>query len=111
MDVRDEASVAAFFDAAGAFDHLVFTSGDWGHMFGTTRKLDIDASKSRMEVRFWGAACAAKHATRKISRDGSITLTGGMLAHRPMVARPLLPDEPCRNTDARIGPRPRKGLP
>ena len=32
VDVRDEASVAAFFDAAGRFDHLVFTAGDWGHM-------------------------------------------------------------------------------
>src|SRR5580693_9320283 len=32
VDVKDEASVAAFFDAAGRFDHLVFTAGDWGNM-------------------------------------------------------------------------------
>ncbi len=89
VDVRDEASVAAFFAAVGAFDHLVFTAGDWGHMFGATRDLDVEASKARMEVRFWGAARAAKHAIRQITGDGSITLTGGMLAHRPMPGAPL----------------------
>jgi NAD(P)-dependent dehydrogenase (short-subunit alcohol dehydrogenase family) len=89
VDVKDEASVASFFDAAGAFDHLVFTAGDWGHMFGATRDLDVEASKARMEVRFWGAARAAKHGTRQISSDGSITLTGGMLAHRPIPGAPL----------------------
>ena len=89
VDVKDEASVAAFFEAAGPFDHLIFTAGDWGHMFGPTRDLDVEASKARMEVRFWGAARAAKHAIRQIDKDGSITLTGGMLAHRPMPGAPL----------------------
>jgi NAD(P)-dependent dehydrogenase (short-subunit alcohol dehydrogenase family) len=58
-------------------------------MFAPTRDLDIEASKARMEVRFWGAARAAKHAIRSIATDGSMTLTGGMLAHRPMVGGPL----------------------
>ena len=89
MDVRDEASVSAFFDAVGPFHHLVFTAGDWGQMRGPTRDLDIEASKARMEVRFWGAARAAKHAVRQIAADGSISLTGGMLAHRPMPGAPL----------------------
>jgi NAD(P)-dependent dehydrogenase (short-subunit alcohol dehydrogenase family) len=89
VDVKDEASVAAFFEAAGPFDHLVFTAGDWGHMFGATRDLDVEASKARIEVRFWGAARAAKYATRQIAKEGSITLTGGMLAHRPMPGAPL----------------------
>ncbi|MBI1358875.1 MAG: SDR family oxidoreductase [Alphaproteobacteria bacterium] len=89
VDVRNEASVAAFFEAAGPFNHLVFTAGDWGHMFGPTRDLDVEASKARMEIRYWGAARAAKHAIRQIDKDGSITLTGGMLAHRPMPGAPL----------------------
>jgi NAD(P)-dependent dehydrogenase (short-subunit alcohol dehydrogenase family) len=83
------APVAALFDAVGAFDHLVFTAGDWGHMFGSTRELDVEASKARMEVRFWGAARAAKYGVRQIAKEGSITLTGGMLAHRPMPGMPL----------------------
>lgn len=90
VDVKDEASVAAFFDAAGPFHHLVFTAGDWGHMFGPTGELDVEVSKARMEVRFWGAARAAKYAIRHIAKDGSITLTGGMLAHRPMPGAPLI---------------------
>ena len=89
VDVKHEASVAAFFDAIGPFDHLVFTAGDWGHMMGATSSLDVEASKARMEVRFWGAARAAKHAIRHIAKDGTITLTGGMLAHRPMPGAPL----------------------
>jgi len=89
VDVKDEASVAAFFEAAGPFDHLVFTAGDWGAMRGATRDLDIEASKARLEVRFWGAARAAKYALKQIAKDGSITLTGGMLAHRPMPGAPL----------------------
>lgn len=90
VDVKGEASVAAFFEAVGPFDHLVFTAGDWGHMFGATADLDIEVSKARMEVRFWGAARAAKYAIRQIAKDGSITLTGGMLAHRPMPGAPLV---------------------
>jgi len=89
VDVKEEASVAAFFDAAGPFDHLVFTAGDWGQMAGATRDLDVEASKARMEVRFWGAARAAKYAIRQIAGEGSITLTGGMLAHRPRPGAPL----------------------
>jgi NAD(P)-dependent dehydrogenase (short-subunit alcohol dehydrogenase family) len=90
VDVKDEASVAAFFEAAGPFDHLIFTAGDWGHLSGpSTRDIDVEAAKDRLEVRFWGAARAAKHATRQIAKEGSITLTGGMLAHRPMPGSPL----------------------
>ncbi|MBV8091695.1 MAG: SDR family oxidoreductase [Acetobacteraceae bacterium] len=89
VDVRDDASVAAFFDAAGPFDHLVFTAGDWGQRFGSIRDLDVEASKARMEVRFWGAVRAAKHATRQLAKHGSITLTSGMLAHRPRPGTPL----------------------
>ena len=89
VDVKDEDSVAAFFEAVGPFNHLVFTAGDWGHMLGATRDLDVEASKARMEVRFWGAARAAKYAIRQIASDGSITLTGGMLAHRPMRGAPV----------------------
>jgi NAD(P)-dependent dehydrogenase (short-subunit alcohol dehydrogenase family) len=91
VDVKNEASVAAFFEAAGPFDHLVYTAGDWGQMFGPpTRDIEIEASKTRMEVRFWGAVRAAKYAVRQIAKEGSITLTGGMLAHRPMPGAPLV---------------------
>ncbi|MHB8528997.1 MAG: SDR family oxidoreductase [Caulobacteraceae bacterium] len=84
LDVTREADVAAFFQRLGALDHLVFTAGDWtGARFGPLAELDVAAAADRLGVRFWGALAAAKHAAGVIAADGSITLTGGMLAHRP----------------------------
>ena len=90
VDVRDEGSVAAFFDSRPCSTIWSSPPRDWGHMFGPTRDLDVEASKARMEVRFWGATRAAKHAIRHIAKDGSISLTGGMLAHRPRPGSPLV---------------------
>src|SRR6185436_8613810 len=36
VNVRDEASVEEFFAKVGAFDHLVFTAGDWGQFRAPT---------------------------------------------------------------------------
>jgi NAD(P)-dependent dehydrogenase (short-subunit alcohol dehydrogenase family) len=85
VDVGDEASVAGFFERLGAFDHLVFTAGDWGaRRGGPVGQLDLVAAQAVFGVRFWGALAAVKHGSRTISRGGSITLTDGMMAHRPM---------------------------
>jgi NAD(P)-dependent dehydrogenase (short-subunit alcohol dehydrogenase family) len=85
VDVRDETSVAAFFERTGAFDHLVFTAGDWGAIRGAPpiAQLDLTAAHAVFTVRFWGALAAVKHAQGRISARGSITLTDGVVAHRP----------------------------
>ena len=84
VDLRDETDVARFFAEQGAFDHLVVTAGDWrGGMSANTRTNDLAAARDGFEVRFWGALAAVKHATATLSASGSVTLTGGMLAHRP----------------------------
>ena len=84
VDVGDEPNVAAFFEKVGAFDHLVFTAGDWGRsFFAPVRDLNIADTQASLTVRFWGALAAVKYGCRTIAQDGSITLTGGMLAHRP----------------------------
>jgi NAD(P)-dependent dehydrogenase (short-subunit alcohol dehydrogenase family) len=91
VDVNDEASVAGFFEQVGGFDHLVFTAGDWaGNMFAPARDIDLEAAKANLGVRFWGALAAIKHGLKTIAADGSITLTGGMLAHRPMKGAPVV---------------------
>ncbi|MGE0621972.1 MAG: SDR family oxidoreductase [Pseudomonadales bacterium] len=85
VDVRDEASLAAFFAGVGAFDHLVFTAGDWG-AFRAPRpvaELDLEDAGAIFTVRFWGAVAAVKHALGGISKTGSITVTNGVVAHRP----------------------------
>jgi NAD(P)-dependent dehydrogenase (short-subunit alcohol dehydrogenase family) len=90
VDVSDETSIAAFFQALGLFDHLAFTAGDWGgSLFAPTRDLDLAAAKDGFTVRFWGALAAVKHGCRTLAEGGSIVLTGGMLAHRPMKGAPV----------------------
>jgi NAD(P)-dependent dehydrogenase (short-subunit alcohol dehydrogenase family) len=85
VDVRDEASLAGFFDRVGTFEHLVFTAGDWGAIRApsTVRELDLATAHAVFAVRFWGALAAVKHAQGRISTEGSITLTDGLVAHRP----------------------------
>jgi NAD(P)-dependent dehydrogenase (short-subunit alcohol dehydrogenase family) len=91
IDVKDEASVAAFFAKVGAFDHLVFTAGDWGSFFGAPKPigdLDIDAAKAGMAVRYWGALACIKHGRKHMRDGGSIVLTNGTVAHRPRKGYP-----------------------
>ncbi|HTJ57184.1 MAG TPA: SDR family oxidoreductase [Devosiaceae bacterium] len=90
VDLREEANVANFFQNLGAFDHLAITAGDWGSpMFVSSRDLDLGQARDSFTVRFWGPLAAAKHCVRTIAPDGSITLTGGMLAVRPRPGAPL----------------------
>ena len=85
VDVREEASVSAFFEHCGPFDHLVFTAGDWVALRrgGSVPELDLVGANAVFTVRFWGALAAIKHAQGRISSNGSITLTNGVVAHRP----------------------------
>ena len=93
VNVREEDSVAAFFEKVGALDHLVFTAGDWSRSSGLAAnpvaELDFERAREGMAVRFWGALMAVKHAQGRISPAGSITLTDGLVAHRPMKGSPL----------------------
>ena len=68
IDVKDEASVAAFFERTGPFDHLVYTAGDWGALrtASTIAKLDLAGANAVFAVRFWGALSAIKHAQGRI---------------------------------------------
>lgn len=84
VDLQDEASVSQLFEDIGEFDHLAITANDWGtSASAATPDIDLAAARDSFEVRFWGALAAAKHGSRYIASNGSITLTSGMLAHRP----------------------------
>jgi NAD(P)-dependent dehydrogenase (short-subunit alcohol dehydrogenase family) len=91
VDVKVESEVEGFFDWAGAFDHLVFTAGDWGG-FRSPRPLaetDLDAAAENYAVRHWGALKAIKHGAPRLREGGSVVLTNGMVAHRPQKGRPI----------------------
>jgi NAD(P)-dependent dehydrogenase (short-subunit alcohol dehydrogenase family) len=83
LDVTDENAVQACFNELGSIDHLAFTAGDWGARGGTLAELDLERAHSGFTVRFWGALSVIKHAHKSITAGGSITLTDGMVAHRP----------------------------
>ena len=90
VDLRDEGSVKDFFRQVGAFDHLAITAGDWGGpMFVSIQELDLTQAQELLSVRFWGALAAVKHCCQTIAQDGSITLTSGMIGHRPRKGTPV----------------------
>ena len=90
VDLRDERSVASCFEKIGSFDHLAITAGDWGGpMMASARDIDLTQARELLAVRFWGVLAAVKHASRTIAPEGSITLTSGMLAHRPPKGAPM----------------------
>jgi NAD(P)-dependent dehydrogenase (short-subunit alcohol dehydrogenase family) len=87
LDITSEAQVAKFFSSAGQFDHIATTAGDWGGPRRTPlAELDLDQAAALFKVRFWGAVAVAKHGAKALSSGGSLTLTDGMIAHRPQKA-------------------------
>ncbi|RKF21763.1 SDR family oxidoreductase [Altericroceibacterium spongiae] len=90
IDVKQESSIANFFAQTGPFDHLVYTAGDWGSRDPKKiTEVDITDFDNLLSVRFTGALLAVKHGFPQIREGGSITLTGGMVAHRPRKGAPL----------------------
>lgn len=84
LDATDEAAVRAFFEGSAGFDHIVYTAGDWGGpRRGALADMDLEAARTVFNVRFWGALAVAKHGAKVLPEGGSITLTDGMIAHRP----------------------------
>ncbi|MET9401235.1 SDR family oxidoreductase [Kitasatospora sp. NPDC002965] len=83
LDVADEAALVAFFDRIGEFDHLVYTAGE-PLLLKPLADLTAEESRAFFERRFWGAVLAAKYATPKLRSGGSITLTSGAFATRPV---------------------------
>jgi NAD(P)-dependent dehydrogenase (short-subunit alcohol dehydrogenase family) len=85
LDLRSEPEIAGFFAEAQPFDHIVTTAGDWGGGWGMNlATAELDAAKRSFDVRFWGALLLAKHGAPKLTAGGSLTLTDGMIAHKPM---------------------------
>lgn len=84
LDVTDEAAVGAAFGQLGTIDHLVFTAGDWNAARrGSFAEANLATGSAIFAVRFWGAVAVVKHAHKNLAPGGSVTLTNGMIAHRP----------------------------
>ncbi len=82
IDLSDEAAIAGVFDAAGPFDHLVYTAGESLNL-KLLAETDIALARRFFDLRYWGALTAAKHAAPHIRSGGSIVFTSGLAAHKP----------------------------
>ena len=80
VDSADDASVAAFFAAAPAIDHL-FTPGA-SYALGRFTELDEATARSPMDHKFWGQYRVVRHALPKLSAQGSVVLMAGALGAR-----------------------------
>lgn len=82
VDVRSEPELRDLFSRIGRFDHLVFTAGETLRI-GPIADTKLDAAKSALDIRVWGAFAAVKHAVSYLSPHGSIVLSSGIAATRP----------------------------
>lgn len=82
LDITREDEVAAFFERAGALDHLVVTAGA---LIGSSplRALDVAVMRDAFDVKLTGSLIAAKHAAQRLRPGGSIGFTSGVLARKP----------------------------
>ncbi|KVH58513.1 SDR family oxidoreductase [Burkholderia cepacia] len=79
MDITDDASVRAFLDSAGEFDHVVVSAAQTAT--GSVRGLALDDAYAAMDSKFWGAYRIARAV--RIRQGGSLTFVSGFLSVRP----------------------------
>lgn len=79
MDITDDASVRAFLDSAGEFDHVVVSAAQTAT--GPVRGLELDDAYAAMDSKFWGAYRIARAV--RIRQGGSLTFVSGFLSVRP----------------------------
>lgn len=83
LDLTDEAQIQAFFAQRGTFDHLVFTAGDALHLHALATT-ELATARQAFELRYFGALAALKYALPSLRPKGSVILTSGIAAERPV---------------------------
>ena len=82
VDTSDIQSLATFFRAIGAFDHLFVPAATYT-VVGLDSD-DIEAIESPFRSKFWGQYWAVKKAVPHLDKAGSITLMAGAASARPI---------------------------
>ena len=82
VNVMDEASIKAFFDKVGEFDHLT-TPGNEATM-GPFLALDTAKARAAFDSKFWGQYHAARYGAPRIRAGGSITFFAGIWSQKPV---------------------------
>ncbi|HVU66872.1 MAG TPA: SDR family oxidoreductase [Ktedonobacteraceae bacterium] len=82
-DVTNEDDVRRIFATTGAFDHLIVTAAS-NLAYSTLQELDQDAIRRTIDAKLIAALLLVKYAAPHINERGSITLTSGIAAERPL---------------------------
>lgn len=82
VDTADHASLAAFFQSTGLFDHLFISAATY-KVVGLESD-DEQAIESPLRSKFWGQYWAVKLAIPYLAKDGSVTLMAGAAGARPI---------------------------
>jgi NAD(P)-dependent dehydrogenase (short-subunit alcohol dehydrogenase family) len=82
-DLTQEPEIKELFARLGAFDHLVYTAGESLALF-PLQDVEIAAAQRFFQTRYWGAYTSVKYAAPHINAGGSIVLSSGGAAQRPM---------------------------
>ena len=77
--ITSDEDVTAFFERAGAFDHVVISGAQTPT--GPVRGLALDRAHEAMDSKFWGAYRVAR--ATQINEGGSLTFISGFLSVRP----------------------------
>ena len=80
--LEDETSLATMLAAAAPLDAVVCTAGEVG--FGPLTELTEPALISGMRAKLFGQIALARLAFDRLRDGGSVTLTSGVLNHRPI---------------------------
>lgn len=83
-DITCEDAVAKLFETVGDLDHIVCTAADIRGAYELLPALDLQAAREAMESKVFGPMLLAKHGAPRLRPSGSITLTSGIAAYRPM---------------------------
>jgi NAD(P)-dependent dehydrogenase (short-subunit alcohol dehydrogenase family) len=83
LDFTDEVSVKKFFDAGGAFDHLLVTAAPSPGPGGGFLQQDLAAAQAYMNGKFFGSWACARYAAPHLRAGGSITFLTGCASIRP----------------------------
>ncbi|MER7640556.1 SDR family oxidoreductase [Streptomyces sp. NPDC126522] len=83
LDATDEDAVQDFFAGLGGYDHLVYTAGE-ALLMESLAESDLGRARAFLDIRLWGAYTAVKYGASSIREGGSVVLTTGTVARRPL---------------------------
>lgn len=83
-DITQESQVLRLFECIGKLDHIVCTAADIQGSYELLPSLDLSAAQRAVESKIFGPLLLAKHGAPNLLPGGSITLTSGIAAYRPL---------------------------